>query len=53
MYAWAYDNVQVEDRDDLRQIAKAGADALESVHGTKYKVGTVPEVLGYPGKILI
>lgn len=48
MYPWAYDDVEIEDKDDLVKVANEGAAALEAVHGTQFRVGTVPQLL-YPG----
>jgi hypothetical protein len=44
---WGYDYVDLEDKQDLMNVAEKGVQALEAVHGTKYKAGSSPELL-YP-----
>ncbi|OXA64033.1 carboxypeptidase B [Folsomia candida] len=44
-YPWAYDDVPADDKDDLEKVANLGAEALEAVYGTKYRVGTPPQIL--------
>lgn len=42
---WCYDAVNINDRADLDKLAKLWAAALDAVNGTKYNVGTPPELL--------
>jgi hypothetical protein len=44
---WGYDDVPIEDKSDLMEVANAAAEALRAVHGTKYQTGSSPELL-YP-----
>lgn len=45
---WGYDDVDLEDKEDLMVVARQAAKALENVHGTKYQTGSSPQLL-YPG----
>jgi len=42
---WGYDNVRVDDYDELMAVATKAAKALQNVYGTKYDVGPSPELL--------
>lgn len=45
---WGYDYVPLEDKEELENVGRQAAKALEAVHGTKYQVGASPDLL-YPG----
>jgi len=42
---WGYDNVALEDKADLMEVAEKAANALKAVHGTEYTWGSSPELL--------
>ncbi|XP_021965262.1 carboxypeptidase B [Folsomia candida] len=44
---WGYDYVPLEDKEELENVGRQAAKALEAVHGTKYQVGASPDLL-YP-----
>jgi len=42
---WGYDNVVLDDAEDLMVVARNAAKSLEAVHGTKYQVGSSVDLL--------
>lgn len=42
---WGYDEVPLEDKEELMFVANNAKDALQSVHGTEYQAGASPELL--------
>ncbi|KAK2710442.1 hypothetical protein QYM36_011835 [Artemia franciscana] len=42
---WGYTKNTPEDIADLKRLAKIGAEALRSVHGTNFRIGTTPGLL--------
>jgi len=42
---WGYDDVAIDDKEDLMLVANNAAKALHSVHGTEYQTGSSPELL--------
>jgi hypothetical protein len=42
---WGYDEVPLEDREDLMAVANKAVKTLHSKHGTEYQAGSSPELL--------
>ncbi|CAL8137075.1 unnamed protein product [Orchesella dallaii] len=42
---WGYDDVPIDDKEDLMIVARNAAKALKDVHGTEFQSGSSPELL--------
>lgn len=45
MIPWGWGSAQIPDYNDLYSVSKVGADALKSVYGTKYSIGSPANLL--------
>lgn len=45
MVPWGWGSTQIPDYNDLYSVSKIGADALKSVYGTKYSIGSPANLL--------
>ncbi len=44
-YIYSYDDIQIDDKEELMLVANNAAKALHDVHGTTYETGSSPELL--------
>lgn len=45
MVPWGWGSAQISDYNDLYSVSKVGTDALKSVYGTKYSIGSPANLL--------